>query len=143
MGSYFKPLRRKIGVATLVMGCAFAAGWIRSQGSTDVLEVRGIDHRLHFLISGNNWIGWAMHHTFPEQIHTFWFVWGHSTDPDTPFTMAHKRWDGNSFRSDESIQNLHLITPYAAIVIPLTLLSAWLLLSKPGVKPKTSTPPSH
>ena len=31
MGDYFKPWRRKIGVATLVMACVFAAGWVNGQ----------------------------------------------------------------------------------------------------------------
>src|SRR5947208_128170 len=30
LGSYFKPLRKKIGVGTLVMACLFAMGWVRS-----------------------------------------------------------------------------------------------------------------
>lgn len=29
MLSFFKTLRRKLGVVTLVLGCVFAAGWLR------------------------------------------------------------------------------------------------------------------
>lgn len=30
MNDYFKPLRRKVGVMTLLLECTFAAGWVRS-----------------------------------------------------------------------------------------------------------------
>ena len=30
MGAYFKPLRWKIGVVTLVIACVFVVGWVRS-----------------------------------------------------------------------------------------------------------------
>lgn len=41
MGSFFKPLRRKLGVVTLVMSLGFMAGWIRSQKVGDVVECPG------------------------------------------------------------------------------------------------------
>jgi hypothetical protein len=31
MGDFFKPWRRRIGVVTLVMACAFMGWWVRSQ----------------------------------------------------------------------------------------------------------------
>lgn len=34
---YFKPMRPKIGVLTLVMACVFAGGWVRSFTLTDAI----------------------------------------------------------------------------------------------------------
>lgn len=39
MWSYFKPLRRKFGVMTLVMACLLLVGWMRSFSRHDQLEV--------------------------------------------------------------------------------------------------------
>src|SRR6476619_2545374 len=38
MGTYFKPLRRKLGVLTLVMALLFMAGWIRSYCRQDTID---------------------------------------------------------------------------------------------------------
>src|SRR5437763_11137498 len=47
MRDFFKPCRRKIGVVTLVLACAFMAGWIRSQWIHDEIH----------LVFGNGRIG--------------------------------------------------------------------------------------
>lgn len=39
MESYFKPLRRKLGVVTLLLACAFSAGWVRSQGTLECFHL--------------------------------------------------------------------------------------------------------
>src|SRR4051812_38916511 len=39
MSGFFKPWRRKIGVATLAMACLFMVGWVRSQFQCDDLEI--------------------------------------------------------------------------------------------------------
>src|SRR4051812_37506464 len=38
MPTYFKPLRRKLGVVTLVTACVFAAGWVRSVFVADIFQ---------------------------------------------------------------------------------------------------------
>ena len=42
MFDYFKPLRRKIGVCTLVIACVFAAGWVRSLYVEDNFTFLGV-----------------------------------------------------------------------------------------------------
>ena len=37
MGEYFKPLRRKLGVVTLLMACVLMAGWVRSLSIFDAV----------------------------------------------------------------------------------------------------------
>ena len=39
MPTYFKPLRRKLGVVTLVMACVFAVGWVRGQIRYDEFRI--------------------------------------------------------------------------------------------------------
>lgn len=41
MGTYFKPLRRKIGVVTLGRTCVVMVGWMRSHERFDFFEVNG------------------------------------------------------------------------------------------------------
>ncbi|WP_010582806.1 hypothetical protein [Schlesneria paludicola] len=37
MREYFKPLRRKLGVVTLLMACLFAVGWVRSEIISEIV----------------------------------------------------------------------------------------------------------
>src|ERR1700677_2622214 len=39
MPTYFKPLRRKIGVVTLALACVFAGAWIRSRDNIDAASI--------------------------------------------------------------------------------------------------------
>jgi hypothetical protein len=41
MREFFKPLRRLVGVATLVMACVFAFAWVRSLHWIDRIIVLG------------------------------------------------------------------------------------------------------
>ena len=113
MGEYFKPLRRKLGVGTLVLACVFMDAWIISRivlGDTDVAR-----YTVEFWqCVGDNGI----------------YCW--------IFT-------GNGF----SVIACRGGMPFGLILfswqatIPLTLLSAWLLLSKLRSKtePATTTSP--
>ena len=155
MGEYFKPLRRRIGVVTLVMACVFAGGWVRSLTMLDLFTVA---------TSNNLW-----RFTIEDGIVEFSFYQRVSGDPQlsqnsgwksdsnvTPnggkirsgpttanlamsdtklefysFAYAAKYWVSPTFAMDMYF----FVFPYWSIVIPLTLLSAWLLLSKPRSKP--------
>ena len=96
MPTYFKPLRRKIGVLTLVLACVLMAGWVRSLSIQDK-ELFNIDSLRNAIISSQGSIAW-------------------------------ERWIGNGRHESTSIA-------YWSIVIPVTMLSAWLLLSKSRQKP--------
>jgi hypothetical protein len=39
VGESFKPLRRKVGVLTLLMACAFVAAWVRSFTASDYILI--------------------------------------------------------------------------------------------------------
>ena len=57
MGDYFKPMRRKLGVVTLMMACVSVSGWVRSLTELDVL-IRLNAHNTHLLLSGEGTISW-------------------------------------------------------------------------------------
>ena len=104
MRDFFRGWKRRAGVATLMMACLFAAGWV---GSLDLDE-------------------------FPV-------LWSHHVDEETYYEA--RMWKAGihfaKFTLTERNESFTLygassITVwYWAIVLPLTLLSAWLLLSKP------------
>ena len=147
MGDYFKPWRRKIGVVTLVLACVFAAGWVRSLTRVDLIELNGKPWRynvssgfgqLHFwqmsplekkipffrasfVMKLKNFTG----HTITNGVATF--------DPMRNQTTW--RWDWMGFHLSDgmkgTVQVRLCFVPYWSIVIPLTLISLWLLLVKP------------
>jgi len=105
---YFKPWRRKIGMITLVLACLSAAGWARSISVEDVFSFGGRQLRSH---SGliEEFVDTSIDLTdFFGQIRT------------TRVRVTYWR------------------VPYWSIVVPLTLLSAYLLLSKPRVAKQTA-----
>ena len=129
MGNYFKPWRRKIGVMTLLIALLFMAGWLRSQTRTDEVRIGGNGGTLHLLISANNWIGWIMRyesrHTNPRTLPSFWETEGVSDY--TPFDNI--GGTGELFSITTPLP--YLILPYYIIVLPITFISAFLLLSNP------------
>jgi hypothetical protein len=51
--SYFKPLRRKIGVITLVMACSVALAWVRSLLALDVVAMSVGEHEVVGFMTGS------------------------------------------------------------------------------------------
>ncbi len=120
MGEFFKPWRRRIGVLTLGLALVFMAAWVRSNGVSEGLAFEpcstqyGVAHsRGYFALfrkpSGNG---------------LRFGSWSFAPDPDSgpqgpipPMVM------------DEDVL---IVPPYWSIVMPLTALSACLLLTKPS-----------
>ena len=113
MGDYFKPLRRKIGVLKLVMACVAMAGWVRSNSTRDQIIVQDAGFGIWSVLGGIQW-NWKYTYEVPGDA----VEWS-----SVPIAQAQMKY----------------LTPeygwptvwYWQIVIPLTLLSAYLLLSKP------------
>lgn len=143
------PARRKLGLLTLVVACLFTVAWLRSFSVCDHISFSNGDNSYHLIISSPNWIGWVLvpctEGPIPAAVRNQ-YGW-RSADVDmfpftNPFEMIYLRlkpigsgWNG--LHSSEP--NLHLIVPYFLLIIPLTWLSAWLLLGKPRVKPQPTT----
>ena len=152
MGDYFKPWRRKIGVLTLVLACLFMAGWVRSLSQADTIALSGDNVTQNQLISSAGTVCWD--HISLKGVNGF-----PSNNADVIFAILvserpkrrvfwQRSWCG--FETGQYIspqfgpvrgliwRNWQI--PYWSIVIPLTLLSAYQLLSRPR-KPTTVTPP--
>lgn len=131
--SYFKPLRRKIGVFTLLIGCVFAAGWVRSLAVGDTAW----STRSQLLsFRGGLFIESYILPPFDLNFHTA---------SDNNFRKMYddsRAWDFRGFdfalscRKDRTGTMVSIYAPYWSFVVPLTLLSTWLLLSKPRAKPR-------
>ena len=154
MGAYFKPWRRKIGVLSLLLACVLMVAWMRSWNRGDVYVIRIGDDTLHCFISQRDWIGWVKiqsQQSLPRTVRTGWDV-KLLNGADALFNAIHTKWFAPITRHDPLhatpgyfgvsyepfVPNPHLIMPYWSIVIPLTLLSAYLLLSKPRKESTTS-----
>ena len=151
MGEFFRGWRRKVGVATLLMACLFAAGWVRSQRIVDCI-LTGHSGRVHYFSSdafgiwwGSNWNRQILQSVTTRLLPEFSYRSFEEPDPpsspDFEFGTDHytvRTFCGLYFavaktEKDEFIieEESTWIIPYWFIVIPLTLLSAFLLLSKP------------
>jgi hypothetical protein len=153
MGQYFQGWRRKIGVASLATACVFMVGWIRSFGVDDYLNAWagrqsvGLKHyyNLWSLVSadGTLFLGriWYQSPDAAEiddgERDYRYPQWSVSYDSEFPNGDLRFIWHLCGFGVYERCPNdpnnggLRLLIPYWSIVIPLTLLSAYLLLSKP------------
>ena len=146
MDEFFNPWRRKIGVLTLVMACVFLGGWVRSQGHNDEVNFWTGPHETHSLNSSPTGICWMkrsnLHPNVPMTTGKFGWVAFQSWPRDVcdPFRWSTPQWQfafmGFHFAKatidPPDRGNLEIwIIPYWSIVIPLTLLSACVLLSMP------------
>ena len=161
MPPYFHGWRRKIGVLTLGLACVFAVGWVRSRTHLDRVTFFKYGCAIHCLTSDRESIQWFVT-TAPENdpmlSQTLFDLKSYPTSEMLVNSLyrpifnqpphLEKHWNVGSFDISEALFrvtisgdfNIFLVnTPYWSIVIPLALLSAWLLLSKPrSNKPKES-----
>jgi hypothetical protein len=147
MGEFFKSRRRKLGVGTLLIALGFMAGWMRSQSVYDIIDFVPIyvdDHTYDTFISCYWGIGWRRTQSpfirLPAEVRQM--SWESDSDPNAfPSDMAKRAPFG--FRSDfeeNGVVYLAYFIPYSSFAVPLTLLSAYLLISRPrSAKPATST----
>ena len=141
MGDFFHGWRRKIGVVTLVITCVFAAGWVRSFGLTDLVHAAFSSQSCIFVESSEQTIGIGMERVNPVRTWHILPVW--ETTPSSGIkpldNIQHFKWNaqwhdfgiGGNYEYYPDNLLLEAQAPYWFTVIPLTLLSAWLLLSKP------------
>lgn len=150
MTEFFRPWRRRFGMLILAVTCLLAIAWVTSLtfnssvccsiGKTPTHCFGSIDSSLIWTVDYNrNFSNW------PSFSHT------RRTDRfrlfNNPFVKW--RWRRNGFGIGDTTENqvnyegmsvyisksTLTVIPYWSIVTPLTLLSAYLLLSKPRRKP--------
>lgn len=145
MAEFFRGWKRKVGVVTLVSALMLVTGWMRSGTTQDHLQIKVTDNLTYHFVSSRTSLGWqGIHWAEPEHSLRHVDMWNCATDSrmaqsedylhdvvvqtisrsaDVPNEMTIKAWSA----------------PYWYIVIPLALISAWLLLSKP--RSGVQTPP--
>ena len=122
MGDYFKGWRRKVGLLTLLLACVFMGGWVRAETVSDVVRF-DFGRRQHRAFTIRNRIHWASY----ESQCKYWdcpIAWA-TTDPfdfSIFFTLS-EITPVKEYRAWE--------LPYLTAILPLTLLSFFLLLTKP------------
>ena len=146
-------MRRKIGVAALVMACVFMGCWMRSLQTCDVINVPlGKEYAMTFSQVCGSFVcraGWMGQNPWDE---LDWSDREVASLPEVPNLEYLSRWPlptgeggdvtwyfigcGFGFGQSSSIDPYHrrsgyLVAPYWSIVLTLTLLSAYLLMSKP------------
>lgn len=144
MCEYFRPLRRKIGLVTLVLSCVLTCAWVRSEFAIDTLT---------FPVGSESMM------SFSSQTGRFlWFSWiqkDHHPNEPIGWTSQRRNFedhpvgDGWEFPFESRVskgwkyggpKKKYWIIWYWAVVIPFTLLSASLLMSKSrALKPKTDS----
>ena len=144
MSEFFKPWRRKVGCVTLAMACVFMAGWVRSRTANDYVLIP-TNSAGYFVGADSHGLCWIQSQNldFPD----FWYV-VQGPGVSFEFNAAYQRpldhnaaatcsqWLGfqiiqiNSNILGPRSRELKWVLPYWSIVLPLTLLSAYLLLSK-------------
>jgi hypothetical protein len=147
MRELFKPLRRKCGVVTLFLACVLSAFWMRSWYVTefiDFIPIRVDEHSYDSLISCRWGMGWVRHRYRSLKVPVRRMTWRSERKPSTdPAPICHIVPFGFRYPTDES-SDPHTdgyFVPYSIFTIPLTVLSAWLLLSK--VRPKQTVNPTQ
>jgi len=149
MGEYFRPFRRKLGRLTLAMACVFAIGWVRSVSIGDSLSwqcqktvVIGFGSNsqsitvVRIIDPDEEWD--------PALVYPEWLsapaarMFTVEMEEDPEFGLRWSRWGpfGIGTANDGKSEALALTAPYWSIVMPLTAISAYLLLSKPRQKTK-------
>ena len=146
MGKFFKPLRRKVGVLTLLIACLFAAGWVRSLSTSDAILIPLTKSEFIRLDSRSGRFSWNK--VYNAQVTIPKIIWRADaivpTDEDVVFDHSHYiyewRWQWGTIDAgrvhspgDGRVRAKYVILPYWFITIPLALISAFLLLSKPCI----------
>lgn len=144
MGNFFHGWRREAGCVTLVIACVFMGLWARSYYVEDwlVLPIRSAPTELLSRPSG---IAVVTVDGVPPEAYSAHFHWDAFQrdkmvfkEPLARLGKVDWRWDFGGFHFSKEGQGQVIrwyMIPYWSFVIPLTALSAWLLLSKPA-KPK-------
>ena len=147
MHTFFHDWRRKAGGVTLVMALATTGMWLRSHYEYDDIFVYVGSG--HILYSENGQACWCRMSPFPATANTPWFRWSSVQAPDLanryllselwqpPGCVWASKFGGMTFGAvdepifDMPVRRHYWVVPYSLITIPLTLLSAYLILWQP------------
>ncbi len=147
MGEFFRGWKRKVGFMTLMMALALAGGWVRSAFVEDSIEIPTGRHSSISLVSGYSQLLLKVDlhpcsdDTLPIPTWRSVKLWGGIRWYDDLPTVFQWEWNGFALAEvpyqellDDDWQDYrstYYFAPYWSITIPLTLVSLWVLLSKP------------
>ena len=118
MGEFFKGWRRKAGLGTLAMACVLAVGWMRSYTLAGDAAWFCIGNKQQLMVSLAGRVGWE---SYPVSGEAGWMVRSYNKS-------------GPMFSEERLVLACcglsGWVIPYWSLVLPLTLLSAWLILGK-------------
>ena len=112
MPSGFEPLRRKLGMMTLVMACVFTAGWLRSRSFIDLIDLRWTPDfsASESLVSVNGCLGWSRQFHQSEPL-------DHQSDANASFGLSIRFPEWRAYVRDGVISELPatsaINTPFA------------------------------
>ena len=158
MGYFFKGWRRKIGVMTLVMACVLMVGWGRSVVIEDSVTAACEGFITVFVASKSQGLVWAkLQETKGSIEHPLFrghsLGWASRKNSAGPFDgidgySSQRRWHWCGFRFEDGELELPVkirltirVVPYWSVILPLTFISAFLLVhSKPtkSIQKKTA-----
>ena len=159
MREFFRGRKRKLGCLTLLMACIFVASWVRSLRIKDEVVIQH-EEPTHVFVTHDGYFRWTSYYGLSlPAFHWQSFPVGARGGVSKVFSQGEPvdgvniewKWQwrqfgfhfgkGLLFANSQWPVGVSAI-PHRSLVIPLSLLSAWLLLSKPraAVK-KNATPP--
>jgi hypothetical protein len=155
VGDFFRSWRRKTGCALLILACVLTSAWIRSQQVIDIVSFPAVPSFSNGigsgqLISWNRGVIWALvRNTSGEGLYLPRLTTLYSSNLayqqitedldenvfNNPLIQWKIRFNGIGYGESDATcndgsRNLIFLVPYCCMVTPLTLISAWLLLSK-------------
>lgn len=125
MHTFFHGWRRKAGVSALVMACTLMAAWIKSGTVGDVIHISTRRH-YHMLFSASGRLYWW---SMTNESGASGFLWQDDNTADEIIRVLDK--DRPLFQGQASLNFRERQFVYLNLTIPLTLLSACLILWKP------------
>jgi hypothetical protein len=160
MPIYFKPRRRKLGVVVLLVTCALTGIWLRNLNRSKSVGVfRHLNNctGVRLRMKGSQIIGDFIQSDFELGMNSNLIllarpnstVWESPNPPqsDADIDWKFHKWDFGVGQSSTAIPCAYQLTTIRApswfVIWPLTLLSAWLLLSKPRLKNPRPTTSSY
>ena len=161
MGDFFYGWRRKVGSLTLLLACMFMIGWSRSLCLYNKVEFPIGTQVTSFVVSTKQFVGCGM--TFDEHSTSEWNFHECNAQVTLPLNTTvedegrnplwysrnlewvsewHGFGTGVCFDEFPDYWRMEWMIPYWSIVIPLMLISLWLLLfmTRKSVQRKISEP---
>jgi len=131
MGDFFKGWRRQLGLRTLVVACVFMAGWVRSLTTTDQLHGKKLFGEIHSFGSQSGAFYWIRLKPCQSPVPVSPLI----PDPDRHSLARKLGFSDIEIRHNSNGMTMFTgkgtVIPYWIITVPLTLISFWLLFSKP------------